>query len=129
MPGQPVRLSPYFFFLYLARMTCRSSQCVFLKKYRWCIVWFGQILTTMVARKSRLKVFYSKSCFQPIFDLKHLQKHLKNCDKSIYDLKKWKIYHKTKINLKQKIYPSSNIFFMNFQGNKTPNMNSPHQIK
>jgi len=35
----------------------------------------------------------------------------------------------TKINLKQKIYPSSDIVFTNFQGNKTPNMNSSHQIE
>jgi hypothetical protein len=49
----------------------------------------------MVARKTGLLFFISKTRFQSIFDLKHLKKHHRNLIKPIHDLEKMKNHIKT----------------------------------
>jgi len=63
--------------------------------------------------------------FQPILTQNIYKNNLKIViNLSISFKKPQKIILKTKINLKQKINPNSDIFFTNFRVKKTPNMNS-----
>jgi hypothetical protein len=64
-----------------------------------------------------LSFFTPKLVFQPNFN----PKHLRNRDKSIFDLKK--------PSQKPKSTQAQIFFFMNFKGKKTPNMNFPRQMK
>jgi hypothetical protein len=72
-------------------------------------------------QKSRLKFIYPKTHFSTCFLVKTHIKRRRNHDKFIYDLKK--SFQEPK-STRARIY-----FFTNFKGKKTPNMNSPHQMK
>ena len=76
-----------------------------------------------MARKSESKFVLPKNRFSTHFN----PKHLKNHDKPIHGLQK--IIPKTEINPKPKINHSSYMFFMNFKGKKTTNMNSLNKKK
>jgi hypothetical protein len=87
------------------------ASILFWKRIRWHDLWFTQILATVIARKSR-QFFLPKNFFFTHFWPKTLIKHIRKRDKPIYGLiKQKKNILKNKINLKQKINLSCDLFY------------------
>jgi hypothetical protein len=98
-----------------------STLNFFFKKNWQCVIWFAQILATMVAEKPGLEFVTWKLIFQPILtqniietviNLSMASKNPNSKNKNIWNQLEFEF-----------------VFFMNFKGKKTLNINSPLQIE
>jgi hypothetical protein len=67
-PSKPMRLGPYIFLVAIGTEDMSPALKFFEKKIRWHVVWFAQIMTTVVTIKSRLKFVWPQNLyFNPFF--------------------------------------------------------------
>ena len=102
-------------------MFATGSTLNFFKKNWQCVIWLVQILATMVAKKPGLEFFTWKLIFQLILtqniieiviNLSMASKNPNSKNKNILNQPEFEF-----------------VFFMNFKGKKTLNINSPLQIE